>query len=83
MRNMNKVCGCPTSFNIVIGLYLIVLSIISWLQLWEITMPKWLVLINLILGLLIIILNSLNRAYEKAEHLSVEEADKLHANEGF
>ena len=83
MRNMSKICNCPTSFNIVIGLYLIVLSIVGWVQLWEITMPSWLILVNLILGLLIIILNSLNRAYEKTDNLSVEEANKLHANEGF
>ena len=80
---MSKICNCPTSFNIVIGLYLIVLSIVGWVQLWEITMPSWLILVNLILGLLIIILNSLNRAYEKTDNLSVEEANKLHANEGF
>lgn len=83
MKNMSKICNCPTSFNIVIGLYLIAFGIISWIQLWEITMPSWLILVNLILGLLIIILNSLNRAYEKAENLSVEEANRLHANEGF
>lgn len=80
---MSKNCSCPTSFNIVVGLFLIALSVAGWLQLWEIIMPSWLTLINLILGLLIIILNSLNRAYEKADNLSVEEANKLHAKEGF
>ena len=81
---MEKSCYCPTAFNITTGIFLIGLAIIAWLKLWDVYMPFWLSSLSLIIGILIIILNTLNRVHVKCdEHLTAEQADKLHADEIF
>ncbi|MBT7228810.1 hypothetical protein HN859_04790 [Candidatus Parcubacteria bacterium] len=80
---MNQRCYCPVSLNITIGLFLIFLAIVAFLHTWGVFLPLWLSLLSLLLGLLSIVLNSLNRVHERGEDISLEQADKLHANEGF
>lgn len=80
---MAKSCNCPIGFNIFIGIFLIGLALVSWLNILEIIIPVWLSVIILILGLLVIILNSLNRSYINAENMTVEQTNKIHANEGY
>jgi len=46
-------------------------------------MPLWLSVLNLLLGILTVAMNSLNRIHEKVDDLSIEKADKIHANEGY
>lgn len=53
------------------------------MSLWQITMPLWLNILTLFLGLLLIILNSIRRAEKFDEELTVEQANKIHANEGY
>lgn len=77
---MDQRCACPTSLNTIAGIYLIALGILSLLKVWDLNMPLWLILINLILGLLLIILNLLKRMYE-GEGSSIKQADKMYKNE--
>ena len=80
---MAKNCGCPIFFNIIIGLFLIALAIVGFIKLFSIQMPIWLSVLNLLLGLLTIILNSINRLESNVDNMSTEQANKMHANEGF
>ncbi|PLX24698.1 hypothetical protein C0580_04265 [Candidatus Parcubacteria bacterium] len=79
---METHCDCPKPLNIVIGLFLIFVSILAIFRVWEIFMPPWAILISLILGLLSIILNSISRARQNGE-LTTEQANKLHSRDGF
>ncbi len=76
-------CNCPVAYNIFIGFFLIFLAIVGFFKIWDILMPTWLSMVNLFFGVLVIILNTLNRLNERSENLTVEEANRLHANEGF
>ena len=76
-------CNCPVAYNIFIGFFLIFLGILGFFKIWDILIPTWLSMVNLFFGVLAIILNTLNRINEKSEDLTVEEANRLHANEGF
>jgi len=76
-------CNCPVAYNIFIGFFLVFLAILGFFKIWDILIPTWLSMINLFFGVLAIILNTLNRLNEKSEDLTVEEANRLHANEGF
>ncbi len=81
--DMTNNCNCPVAYNIFLGFFLIFLAIISFGKIWGVLMPLWLSIIILFLGVLAIILNTLNRINEKNEDLTIEEANRLHANEGF
>ena len=76
-------CNCPVAYNIFIGFFLVFLAILGFFKIWDILIPTWLSMVNLFFGVLAIILNTLNRLNEKSEDLTVEEANRLHANEGF
>ena len=76
-------CGCPRSLNITVGIFLIFLGILSFFNVWGVFMPTWLALICLILGLMTIILNSVIRVQEKGKHLTAEQANQIHAREGY
>ncbi|MFA6467154.1 MAG: hypothetical protein WCV71_04820 [Patescibacteria group bacterium] len=82
---MGKYCYCPTSFNVTMGIFMIFLALSAWLNIWEIYMPLWLNIIILILGILLIFLNSVNPIYEKIDknELSAERANRIHAREGY
>jgi len=80
---MAKNCSCPLGYNIFIGIFLIALSLAGWLGALSIIVPVWLDVLLLILGLMTIILNSLNRNYINAENMTIEQTNKIHANEGF
>jgi hypothetical protein len=83
VMNMAKDCTCPIYFNIFIGLCLIALAVIGFIGLFNALMPLWLSMTNLILGLLTVILNSMNRVYANANDLNIEQTNKIHANEGY
>ena len=76
---MSQPCNCPTAFNIITGIFLMTLAIVSWMHAWGIHMPVWLSVLSFVWGLLMIVLNHLNRIHEDAENLSSEEATRLHA----
>ncbi|MBT4349649.1 hypothetical protein HOD19_02605 [bacterium] len=80
---MGKYCTCPIYFNIFVGLFLIALAIIGFINLFDVLLPLWLSMIILILGLLMIILNSINNSYVNANNLDIEQINKMHANEGY
>lgn len=80
---MSQRCYCPVSLNITVSLFLIFLAIVAFSHTWDVYMPIWLSLLCLILGLLSLALNSVNRIHERGENITIEQADKLHANEGF
>jgi hypothetical protein len=80
---MGQHCYCPVSLNITVGLFLVFLSTTAFFEIWSVYLPFWLSVLSLILGILVIIMNSLNRIHEKVGDLSVEKADKLHADEGY
>lgn len=80
---MAKNCSCPIGFNVFIGIFLIALSFVGWIKILSVIMPTWLTLTCLILGLLMIILNTINKNYSTAENMTVEQTNKMHANEGF
>ena len=71
----------PTSLNITAGIYLIAFAVLSLLKVWDLNVPFWLILVNLILGLLLIILNSLKRVYGKGDELNIKQSDKIYPNE--
>lgn len=80
---MAKTCNCPIGFNVFIGVFLIALSLVGWIKALSVVMPVWLDLLLLILGLLMIILNTVNRGYQNMENMTIEQINKIHANEGF
>ncbi|MBT6691698.1 hypothetical protein HOB10_05215 [Candidatus Parcubacteria bacterium] len=80
---MGQRCYCPVSLNVTVGLFLIFLSILSFFEIWDVYMPFWLSVLSLFLGIMAIIMNSINRIHDKVNDLSVEKADELHANEGY
>lgn len=82
---MGKYCYCPTTFNVTMGIFMILLAISAFLNVWEIYMPLWLSITTLSLGILLIFLNSVNPIHEKIDknELSVERANRIHAREGY
>jgi len=80
---MARNCTCPTHFNIFVGLFLVALAIVGFIKLFEVVMPLWLSIIILIIGLLTLILNLMNRLYVNADDLSIDQTNEIHANEGF
>jgi len=82
---MGKYCYCPTSFNVTMGIFMVFLSFLAFFNVWEIYMPQWLNIITLVLGILLIFLNSVNPIHEKVEgdELTVEKANQIHAREGY
>ena len=82
---MGKYCYCPTSFNVLMGLFTIFLAVAAFLNAWGMYMPLWLIIITFILGVLLIFLNSANPIHEKisGDDLSVEKANQIHATEGY
>jgi len=83
--NMGKYCYCPTSFNVTMGLFMIFLACLAFFDIWEVFMPLWLTIVTLIMGILLIFLNSANPIHEKisADELSSEKANRIHAKEGY
>jgi len=80
---MKQYCNCPISFNITVGVFLLAVPTASWFGLWGIALPLWLELLMAIMGVATIWLNTANRANVHANNLSTEEANRLHAEEGF
>ena len=82
---MGKYCYCPTSFNVTIGIFMIFLAFFAFFNVWEIYLPLWLTIIILLIGVLLIFLNSLNPIHEKIDddELSIEKANRIHAREGY
>ena len=82
---MGKYCYCPTSFNVTMGFLMVFLAILAFLNIWEIYMPLWLIIIILVMGVLLIFLNSFNPIHEKVDdnELSVDKANQIHAREGY
>jgi hypothetical protein len=82
---MGKYCYCPTSFNVTIGIFMVLLAIFSFFNVWEIYMPIWLSVIIAVMGILLIFLNSVNPIHEKvdSDELSTEKANQIHAREGY
>lgn len=80
---MKKNCSCPTNFNIFIGCFLLLLSILATFHLFKIFLPNWLNTITAICGILTILLNLLNYNSLEAKNLNLEQANKMHANEGY
>jgi len=82
---MGKYCYCPTSFNIVMGIFIASLAVCAFFNVWDIYMPTWLAVVTFVMGILLIFLNSANPIHEKidADELSAEKANRIHAKEGY
>ena len=82
---MGKYCYCPTSFNVTMGIFMVCLAICAYFNVWEIFMPLWLMIFTLVMGILLIFLNSTNIIHEKIDpdELSIDKANRIHAREGY
>lgn len=82
---MGKYCYCPTFLNVVAGIFMIFLAISAFFNIWEIFVPLWLSVVTFIIGVLLILLNSVNSVQEKinTDNLNAERANRIHASEGY
>jgi hypothetical protein len=67
------------------GIFMIFLAFFAFFNVWGIYMPLWLSIITLLMGFLLIFLNSVNPIHEKVNDngLSAEKANQIHAREGY